>query len=223
MQIGQLASLMSQPQSVGFDNLPSQTISNPKGENVSVVMLRSGKELPQQPAPQQMSRLADAKSEPEADLPVQQQARPVPLPFPTRIALARKFETEEDSLKMIKMVPKYAKFLKELCIHKRKKIKGGAETGGVVSVLVQNEGATTGPQSVLPKKCGDLGIFLVPCTISKCTFVDAMLDLGASINVMPASIYKFLNFGDLEPMGMMIQLANKSVVQPLGILEDDLV
>ncbi|RDY05521.1 hypothetical protein CR513_10635, partial [Mucuna pruriens] len=53
-----------------------------------------------------------------------------------------------------------------------------------------------------------------------CTFVDAMLDLGASINVMPASIYKTLNFGDLEPIGVVIQLANRSVVQPMGILED---
>ncbi|RDY02548.1 hypothetical protein CR513_13977, partial [Mucuna pruriens] len=50
-----------------------------------------------------------------------------------------------------------------------------------------------------------------------------MLDLEASINVMPTSIYKSLNFGDLEPTRMTIQLANTSVVQPLGVLEDVLV
>ncbi|RDX77741.1 Retrovirus-related Pol polyprotein, partial [Mucuna pruriens] len=50
-----------------------------------------------------------------------------------------------------------------------------------------------------------------------------MLDLGASINVMPASTYRSLNFGDLEPTGMTIQLANRSIVQPLGVLEDVLV
>ncbi|RDX98156.1 hypothetical protein CR513_18965, partial [Mucuna pruriens] len=50
-----------------------------------------------------------------------------------------------------------------------------------------------------------------------------MVDLGASINVMPTSIYKSLNFGDLEPTGMTIQLANRSVVQPLGVLENVLV
>ncbi|RDY01490.1 hypothetical protein CR513_15177, partial [Mucuna pruriens] len=44
-----------------------------------------------------------------------------------------------------------------------------------------------------------------------CTLSNAMLDLGASINVMPTSIYKSLNF------------ANRSVVQPLGVLEDVLV
>ncbi|RDX94495.1 hypothetical protein CR513_23114, partial [Mucuna pruriens] len=128
----------------------------------------------------------------------------------------RKVEINIPLLDAIKLVPKYAKFLKELCIHKSKKIKGGVKTGGVMLALVQNEGATTGSQLVLPKKCGDPRIFSVPCTIGGCTFVDAMLDLGALIN-------KSLNFGDLEPMGMAIQLANRSVVQPLGILEDVLV
>ncbi|RDX75740.1 hypothetical protein CR513_44356, partial [Mucuna pruriens] len=52
---------------------------------------------------------------------------------------------------------------------------------------------------------------------------NAMLDLGASINVMPTSIHISFNFGDLEPTGMTIQLANRSVVQPLGVLEDALV
>ncbi|RDY14301.1 Retrovirus-related Pol polyprotein from transposon 17.6, partial [Mucuna pruriens] len=75
----------------------------------------------------------------------------------------------------------------------------------------------------LSRKCRDPRIFFVPCTIGDCTFADAMLDLGASINVMLASIYRSLNFGDLEPIGMTIQLANKSIVQPLGVLEDVLV
>ncbi|RDX99514.1 hypothetical protein CR513_17425, partial [Mucuna pruriens] len=161
--------------------------------------------------PQHLPRPADAESEPESDLPIQQQARPIPLLFPTRTPPARKFEMDEDLLKMFRKVPKYAKFLKELCTHKRKKIKGGAKMRGVVSTLAQNKGAI---------KCGDPRFFSVPCTIDGCTFVDAMLDLRASINVMPTSIYKSLNFGDLEPMGMMIQLANRSFGQPLSILED---
>ncbi|RDY05247.1 hypothetical protein CR513_10926, partial [Mucuna pruriens] len=80
-----------------------------------------------------------------------------------------------------------------------------------------------GVQQALPKKCRDPRIFSVSCTIGNCTFVDAMLDLGASINVMPTSIYKSLKFGDLEPTRITIQLENKSVVQPLGILKDALV
>ncbi|RDY01894.1 hypothetical protein CR513_14714, partial [Mucuna pruriens] len=120
-------------------------------------------------------------------------------------------------------IPKYAKFLKELCVHKRKKMKGGVELGGIVSMLTRNEDVTTGTQQALPNKCRDPRIFSFPCTIGDCTFVNAMLDLGASINVMLTSIYISLNFGDLELTRMTIQLANRSVVQPLGVLEDVLV
>ncbi|RDY00566.1 Retrovirus-related Pol polyprotein from transposon 17.6, partial [Mucuna pruriens] len=231
-QIGQLANTVSQLQSAGSSNLPSQTIPNPRG-NASVVTLRSGKELPQ-PTLQQLPRSAEADSEPNADL----QSRPettVPLPFPSRTTSARKPKSDEELLKMfrkveiniplldaIKQVPKYTKFLKELCVHKRRKMKGSKEIGGVVSALTRNEEITIGAPT-LPKKCRDPRIFSIPCTIGECTFVDAMLDLGASINVMPASIYRSLNFGDLEPTRMTIQLANRSIVQPLGVLEDVLV
>ncbi|RDY06307.1 hypothetical protein CR513_09725, partial [Mucuna pruriens] len=135
----------------------------------------------------------------------------------------RKVEINIPLLDAIKQIPKYAKFFKELCIHKRKNMKGSREIGGIVSTLTRNEGFTIGTPQVLPKKCRDPGIFSVPCTIGECTFADAMLDLGASINVMPTSIYRALNFGDLELIGMTIQLANRSIVQPLGILEDVLV
>ncbi|RDY10831.1 hypothetical protein CR513_04585, partial [Mucuna pruriens] len=159
-----------------------------------------------------------------------------PVPFPTRTVSTRRPESNEELLKMfrkveiniplldaINQVPKYAKFLKELCVHKRRKMKGNREIGGVVSALTRNEELTAGAPQELPKKCRDLGIFSIPCTIGECTFAEAMLDLGASINVMHASIYRALNFGDLEPTGMTIQLANRSIVQPLGVLEDVLV
>ncbi|RDX79941.1 hypothetical protein CR513_39570, partial [Mucuna pruriens] len=64
-QVGQLANSISYLQSSGSSNLPSQPIPNPRG-NMSVVTLRSGKVL-QQPAPQQLSRSANADSEPDAN------------------------------------------------------------------------------------------------------------------------------------------------------------
>ncbi|RDX91709.1 hypothetical protein CR513_26264, partial [Mucuna pruriens] len=226
-QIGQLANTVSQLQSTGSSNLPSQTIPNPIG-NSNVVTLRSGKEL-SQPA-QWLPRSTEADSESD----VVSQSRPektVPTSFPTQTISARKPESDEELLKMfrtveiniplldaIKQIPKYAKFLKELCVHKRKKMKGSVEVGA----LTKNEEFIVGAQA-LPKKCKDPRIFLVPCTIGECTFTDAMLNLGASINVMPTSIYKALNFGDVEPTRMTIQLANRSIVQPLGILKDVLV
>ncbi|RDX84351.1 hypothetical protein CR513_34614, partial [Mucuna pruriens] len=232
-QIGQLASIVSQLQSAGSSNLPSQTIPNPRG-NASVVTLRSGKELPQ-PALQQSSRSAEADSEPNADSQPWPETA-VPLSFPSRTISARKPELDEELLKMfrkveiniplldaIKQVPKYAKFLKELCVHKRRKIKGSREIGGMVSALTKNEELTTGATRALPRKCRHPRIFFVPCTIGNCTFADAMLDLGALINVMPALIYKSLDFGDLEPTGMTIQLANRSIVNETSGKESTLI
>ncbi|RDY04338.1 hypothetical protein CR513_11966, partial [Mucuna pruriens] len=187
--------------SASSGNLRLQTIPNPRG-NARVVSLRSGKKLPLQATPQQKPRPTDAESKPNA--------RSVPLPFPTWTLSVRKAKADEDLLRMfwkveiniplldaIKQIPKYTKFLKELCVHKRKKMKGGVELGGVVSALIINEVAV-GSHKTLPKKCRDPRIFSIPCTIGECTFVDAMLDLGASISVI-------------------------SIVQPLGVLEDVLV
>ncbi|RDX79282.1 hypothetical protein CR513_40314, partial [Mucuna pruriens] len=158
------------------------------------------KTLPQL-ALQQLPRSADADSEPNVESQVE-----INIPL----------------LDVIKQIPMYARFLKELCIHKRKKMKGSVEIGGIVSALTRNEDFAVEAQ-VLPKKFQDPRIFSFPCTIGDYTFADTMLDLGASTNVMPTSIYKSLNFGDLEPTQMTIQLANKSVVQPLGVLKDVLV
>ncbi|RDY07939.1 hypothetical protein CR513_07879, partial [Mucuna pruriens] len=229
MQIGQLANSISQLQSAGSGNLPSQPIMNPEGGNASAMTLRSGKEL--QVAPRSKPNPTDLESKPEAD----SRAKTNPLPFPSRTISAKKPETDEELLKMfqqvkinipfldaIKQIPKYAKFLKELCVHKRNKLKEGVEVGGVLSTFIQRE-TIVGIKLALPRKCSDLGIFSVPCIIGGYTFVDAMLDLGASINIMPTSVYKSLNFGDLEPTSVIIQLANRSVVQPVGIHKDALV
>ncbi|RDX67771.1 hypothetical protein CR513_53314, partial [Mucuna pruriens] len=179
-------------------NLPSQTIPNPRG-NASAVTLRSGKAF-SQPAPQQLARLVDANFEPDVDSQMPQQDKIV-LSFPTRTISARKPKSDEELLRMfrkveinipvldvIKKIPKYAKFLKEFHVHKRKKMKGSVEIGGIVSMLTKNEDFTARAQLALPKKCRDPRIFSILCTIGKCTFANVMLDLGALINVMSTSI-----------------------------------
>ncbi|RDX85422.1 hypothetical protein CR513_33389, partial [Mucuna pruriens] len=207
-------------QSVGFRNIPSQTILNSKG-GVSIVTLQSGKELPQQSVPQPRSRPVNAEFEPEADSQGSSRLESSQYHFPPE--QSRQGEINIPLLDAIKQIPNYAKFLKELCMHKRKKLKGRVEMEGVMSMFIKSEDVIAGSQQLLPKKCRDLGIFSIPCTIGDCTFADVMLDLGASINVMSSSIYKSLNFGELEPTGMVIQLANRSVVQLLGILKDVLI
>ena len=78
-------------------------------------------------------------------------------------------------------------------------------------------------QQKLPPKCGDPGMFTIPCVIGDITFQKAMLDLGASINIIPYSLYKSLKLGTLVETRVVIQLADRSNAYPKGIVEDVLV
>jgi hypothetical protein len=78
-------------------------------------------------------------------------------------------------------------------------------------------------QRKLPAKCKDPGMFTIPCTIGNTRFENAMTYLGASINVMPYSIYGSLKLGPLNKTSVVIQLADRSIAYPKGVIEDVLV
>lgn len=66
-------------------------------------------------------------------------------------------------------------------------------------------------------------MFTIPCKMGNVEIEKAMLDLGASINVMPRSIYEAMNVGKLKETGVIIQLADRLNTYPDGVLEDILV
>ncbi|GJV25053.1 reverse transcriptase domain-containing protein [Tanacetum coccineum] len=72
----------------------------------------------------------------------------------------------------------------------------------------------------LPEKLGDLGKFLIPCDFSEIVGCLALADLGASINLMPLSIWKKLSLLELTPTRMILELADRSTTSPSGIAED---
>nr|GEZ19407.1 reverse transcriptase domain-containing protein [Tanacetum cinerariifolium] len=72
----------------------------------------------------------------------------------------------------------------------------------------------------LPKKLGDLGKFLIPCKFPKKVECLALADLGASINLMPLSIWRKLSLPELTPTHMILELADRSTTIPTGIAED---
>ncbi|CAN6557489.1 unnamed protein product [Malus baccata var. baccata] len=153
---------------------------------------------------------------------------PSNVPFPNRFMQTKKEEAEKDILETfrkvqvniplldaIKQVPRYAKFLKELCTtRKRMSTKEVVKVGENVSAILQRK---------LPPKCKDPGSFTIPYVIGNTRFESAMLDLGASINYMPYSIYASMNLGALKNDGVIIQLADRSNAYPKGVLEDVLV
>ncbi|KAL6553844.1 hypothetical protein OROMI_019517 [Orobanche minor] len=78
-------------------------------------------------------------------------------------------------------------------------------------------------QQKLPPKLKDPGTFTVPCTIGKINCGKALCDLGASINLMPLSIFQKLNMGEAKATTVSLQLADRSIKYPRGIIEDVLI
>ncbi|KAM1236829.1 hypothetical protein PS2_037625 [Malus domestica] len=153
---------------------------------------------------------------------------PLNVPFPSRFLQSKNEEEEKDVLETfrkvqvniplldaIKQIPKYAKCLKKLCTTKKRvREKEVVHVSENVSAILQHK---------LPPKSKDPGSFTIPCVIGNTRFKSAMLDLGASINVMPYSIYASMNLGALKNDGVIIQLADRSNAYPKGVLEDVLV
>nr|GEX84286.1 reverse transcriptase domain-containing protein [Tanacetum cinerariifolium] len=72
----------------------------------------------------------------------------------------------------------------------------------------------------LPEKLGDPGKFLIPCDFPGMAECLALADLGASINLMPLSVWKKLSLPDLTPTCMTLELADRSISRPVGVAED---
>ncbi|GJS07566.1 reverse transcriptase domain-containing protein [Tanacetum coccineum] len=72
----------------------------------------------------------------------------------------------------------------------------------------------------LPKKLGDLGKFLIPCDFSELDECLALADLGASINLMPLSVWKKFSLLELTLTRMTLELADRSVTHLKGVAED---
>ncbi|GKB85109.1 reverse transcriptase domain-containing protein [Tanacetum coccineum] len=109
----------------------------------------------------------------------------------------------------------YGKFLKELISNKHKLEK-------ISSAFLSDESSAIIQNKVSPK-LGDPGSFLIPCTFGKTFSYNALVDLGASINLMPYSLYAKLSLETLKPTKMSVRLADRSFQYPIGIAENMLV
>ena len=141
------------------------------------------------------------------------------LPYPGRVRRDRDGEQNAKFLDLLKQLhlnvpflealtnmPKYAKFLKDILSNKEKFAE--------VSSIPLSAGCSAVLQRKLPEKMSDPGSFTIPCILSDNTVVHALADLGASINLMPYSIFRKLGLGEPRPTHMSIQLADRSVKYP---------
>ncbi|GJT45179.1 reverse transcriptase domain-containing protein [Tanacetum coccineum] len=83
-----------------------------------------------------------------------------------------------------------------------------------------NENCSAVILNKLPKKLRDPGRFLIPCEFSGINTCNALADLGASINLMPYSVWKDLSLPELTPTCMTLELADRSITEPIGIAKD---
>src|SRR5262249_51786828 len=88
-----------------------------------------------------------------------------------------------------------------------------------ISTVTLNEECSAILQNKLPQKVKDPRSFTIPCIIGTRTISKALADLGASINLMPYSLFKTLNLSKPKPTRMSIQLADRSIRYPRGIIE----
>ncbi|GJW30947.1 reverse transcriptase domain-containing protein [Tanacetum coccineum] len=216
-------------------SLPSNTQPNPCGSNskayqppqacnehVNAVFTRSGKSYnpPDNPNDQQNNSenpinfdSDDEDDEPTTQLKTQP-AKPVketPLPKPYK----PKIPINIPLVDVLAEMPNYGKFLKELIRNKHKIEQIYAAFLSVESsAMIQNK---------VPPKLGDPGSFLIPCNFNKTFSCNAMADLGASINLIPYSLYAKLSLETLKPTKMSVRLADRSFQYPFGIAKNMLV
>ncbi|GKD39318.1 reverse transcriptase domain-containing protein [Tanacetum coccineum] len=110
------------------------------------------------------------------------------------------------------LMPKFASTLKAL-IRNKEKLSKMARTP-------LNEHCSAVILNKLPEKLGDPRRFLIPCKFPRMDECLALADLGASINLMPLSVWKKPNLPDLTPTCMTLELADRLIIKPIGIAED---
>ena len=105
----------------------------------------------------------------------------------------------------------YVKFMKDILSKKRKL--------GDYEIVALSEECSSILQKKLPSKLKDSGSFTISCAIGNSVFEKALCDLGASINLMSWSIFKKFKLGKACPTTVTLQLADRSLTHPRGILE----
>ena len=108
----------------------------------------------------------------------------------------------------LEQMPSYVKFMKEI-LSKKRKLRD-------YETVALSEECSAVIQKKLPPKLKDPGSFTIPCV--KLDELKALCDLGASVNLMPLSVYNRLNLGKAKPTTVTLQMADRSLTHPYGVV-----
>ncbi|GKB43328.1 reverse transcriptase domain-containing protein [Tanacetum coccineum] len=239
---------MNTTSSSGSGLLPSNTVANPRG-NLKVITTRSGISYdgpPILPLPKLVEREPEVtkntvqpsteniqplvvQTRVQIDEPVIAPKHKPTITYPSR-ASKQKLHEKDDNLasKFVKIfrelyfklsfadallhMPKFASMFKSLLNNKEKLFE--------LAKTPVNENCSAVILKKLPEKLGDPGKFLIPCDFSELVEFLALADIGASINLMPLSIWEKLSLPELTPIQMILELADRLTTRPTGIAED---
>ena len=131
------------------------------------------------------------------------------------LEVLRQVKVNTPLLDIIKQVPTYAKILKDLCTVKRGlNVDKKAFLTEQVSAIIQCK---------TPVKYKDSGCPTISVNIGDTCVEKALLDLGASVNLLPYSMYKQLGLGELKPTSITLSLPDRLIKIPKRTVEDVLV
>ncbi|GJR29138.1 retrovirus-related pol polyprotein from transposon TNT 1-94 [Tanacetum coccineum] len=210
-----------QAQASPLGTLPSNTIPNPKGE-MKAITTRSGVAYegpsnPNKPSPKEVvERETEEITNEEqndfqgstAQIPPPVIPKPIPEPeIPKTLPMLRlrnpRFRRRfADALFLM---PRFAPTIRDLLMNKEKLLE-------LVKIPL-NENCSAMLLKKLPEKLGDPGKFLIPCEFPGMEICYALADLGASINLMPLSIWKKLSLPELSHIYVLEQLLNDDPFQ----------
>ncbi|GJV84969.1 reverse transcriptase domain-containing protein [Tanacetum coccineum] len=220
--------------------IPTPVVSTPKEPeqnpetSMDKVQKPSSESTAQVPPPEDHDSIFIEIPKPRAKKTVQEPISPEPnsyqpkLPYPERMKVREKDTPSAQQSRFMKLfkqlrleiglkdalieMPKFNKWLSTLLRNKEKLEEIAITTVNVeCSAIILNK---------VPEKLEDPGKFLIPCALQELDRTNALADSGASINLLPHSIYKQLGLGALKPTRMTLELANRSVTHPMGIAED---
>ncbi|GJS86627.1 reverse transcriptase domain-containing protein [Tanacetum coccineum] len=234
----------------GSGSLPSDTVANPRGDMKAITtrsgVSYDGPQVP--PPPSSLPKVVEHEPEvtkdtvhpsteniqpPEVqtqnDEPVVAPKTKPTIPYPSRIN-KEKLREKDDllTLKFVEMfrnlhfelsfadallhMPKFAPMFRKLLNNKDKIID-------LIKTPV-NENCSAVILKKFPEKLRDPGRFLIPCDFPEMDECLALADLGASINLMPLFVWEKLNLPNLTKTRMILELADRTISTPTGIVKD---
>ncbi|GJQ98834.1 reverse transcriptase domain-containing protein [Tanacetum coccineum] len=225
--------------------LPSQAVTNPR-KHVNAITTRSGKivkdlrllhpseNTAQVPPPEDHDYIFIEIPKPKAKKTFQEPNSPEPnsyqpkLPYPERMNVREKDIPSAQQSRFMKLFKqlrleiglkdaliemlKFNKWLSTLLRNKEKLEE--------IAITTVNAECSAIFLNKVPEKLKDPRKFLIPCALQELDRTNNLANSGASINLLPHSIYKQLGLGALKPTRMTLELANRSVTNPMGITED---